>query len=227
MLKYLLTAGAVALSACDSRSPEEQETLTAKTSLLEPYADLLKREDVVALAAQHQARIFPTERLQSRPMGYEIQEELSPTKGMPIVCAAFLEEIFYDSGQLIAEFLVPLNSELWGAPIDKVRMRLRITPEQASEMEALLMLKEELPTIGVYNPNEPVDPSKANAFLRMIDRHLGGPDLLILAKTEEAKRTQVVEFEGRAYGDEVEIEPETGSRYLAAGELLKILKKLE
>jgi len=160
-------------------------------------------------------------------MGYEIQEELSPTKGMPIVCAAFLEEIFYDNGQLIAEFLVPLNSELWGAPIDKVRMRLRITPEQAGEMEGLLSLKEELPTIGVYNPNEPVDHKKADALLRMIDRHFGCPELLVLVKTEEAKRTQVVEFEGRAYGDEVEIEPEIGSRYLANGELLKILKKIE
>lgn len=227
MLKHLFAAGAVAITACDSRSPEKQQTVAEKTGLLEPYEDLLKGEDVVALATQHQARVFPTERLQSRPMGYEIQEELSPTRGMPIVCAAFLEEIFYDDGRLTAEFLVPLNSELWGAPIDKVRMRLRITPEQASEMEGMLSLKEELPTIGVYNPNEPVDPKKADAFLRMIDRHLGGPELLILAKTEETKRTQVVEFEGRAYGDEVEIEPETGSRYLATGELLSILKKLE
>lgn len=227
MLKLISIAGAVALAACDSRSPEKQETLSDKAGLPQPYAELLKREDVVALATQHQARIFPTERLQGRPMGYEIQEELSSAKGMPIVCAAFLEEIFYDNGQLIAEFLVPLNSNLVGAPTDGVRMRLLITPEQASEMEKLLSLKEELPTIGVYNPNEPVDPKKADAFLRMIDKHWGGPDLLILANVEEAKRTQVVEFDGRAYGEEVEIEPETGSRYVATGQLSAVLKKLD
>jgi hypothetical protein len=225
--RLLCIIGALTAASCEPKQTEAPQSLSEKAGLSDPLDDILKSEDVAALAAQHQARIFPPDRLRGRPLGYEIQEELSPAKRMPIICAAFLEDIFYDNGQLMAEFLVPLNSELWGAPIDKVRMRLRITPEQASEIEVLLSLKEELPTIGVYNPNEPVDRKKADAFLRMIDRHFGGPELLILAKTEEAKRTQVVEFEGRAYGDEVEIEPEIGSRYLTSGELLKILKKIE
>lgn len=157
-----------------------------------------EKRSIDEIEARLNATYFPPQNINYASYSYEIQEFFKQNAGHNIVFKAYLVDIFSVGNTVYIEFECPLG-DFFFWPEKTVYFRLKYNDNELDQY------------LRIQNDN------RIDEFLK----YLYEPNYLVIAKVTRTQRSNKYEFDGTAYGEEVEIESNIIKNIIAHGNLIK------
>ncbi len=188
------------LSGCGPSYEERWGKKEAERKELIRKNDEKEKLAIGQIADKHNAIRFPPKNIDATAFTYKYQRFFKLHSKNPVVFKGYLEDIAQTENGIIVEFLCPLEKYYF---INKNALRFRLNISEDSVGQFLKVKRK-------------------NPMLHSL-RYLHRPDYYVVAKVEDVRSYRMYEFDGKANGEEVEIESDVSKNMVSTGKFIDAL----